>query len=267
MNAAQPGFAIEGRVHRNVEASIALKPGWNLVANPLLVAVPTNRVRVVKAAESPSFWTDAAGVDIGTEFFEFIPGPPDPATGAPETGTMAAATQFEPGKSYFVRVLAPEGVSLSFQPSSGGQTPLQATSVPSQTGWQMALTLKYGRTQSAKAIIGQSTTATRSFDAREDSGMPPAFGLGFQIIVEDYEQLYRDIRPLAGGEVYSVKLQGLHPGKVHQINFTKLFGTTPTLQLRDSQGRSLGTMSAGSTFNYFARNSTEYIRIVVGGSR
>ena len=267
MNAAQPGFTMEGRVHRNVEASTALKPGWNLIANPLLVAVPTNRVRVVKAAESPSFWVDAAGVDVGTDFFEFQPGPPDPATGAPETGTMVAATQFEPGKAYFVRVLAPEGVSLSFQPPSGGQTPSQMSSVPSQTGWQMALTLKYGRTQSAKAIIGQSTTATRSFDAREDSGMPPAFGSGFQIIVEDYEQLYRDIRPLAGGEVYSVKLQGLHPGKVHQINFTKLFGTTPTLQLRDSQGRSLGTMSAGSTFNYFARNSTEYIRIVVGGTR
>jgi hypothetical protein len=266
MNAAQPGFMIEGRVHRNVEASTALKPGWNLIANPLLVAVPTNRIRVVKAADSPSFWADSAGVDIGTEFFEFVPGPPDPATGAPETGTMVAAAQFEPGKAYFVRVLAPEGVSLSFQPSTG-QMPFQATSVPSPTGWQVGLTLKYGRTQSAKAIIGQSTTATRSFDPREDSGMPPGFGAGFQIIVEDYEQLYRDIRPLAGGEVYSIKLQGLHPGRVHQINFTRLFGTAPPLQIRDSQGRSLGTMSAGSTFNYFARNSTEFIRIVVGGTR
>ena len=268
LDSAQPGFQVPGRIYTNVEASVALKPGWNLVTTPLMETVTTNRIRVVKASDSPLNWADASA-EIGTEFFEFIPGPPDAATGAPETGTMAPATQFEPGKAYFVRVLAAEGVTLSFQPDDfTGARPQSASIVPSPTGWKMRLTLRYGRTDlKASAIIGQSTTATRAFDSREDTGMPPSFGKGFQVIVEDYEPMYRDIRAI-GGEVYTLHFQGLTPFRTYLLDLQQLFGTVPSLSIRDANGRSLGTIRPGMTFGFYARSRDGYIQIVAaGGSR
>jgi hypothetical protein len=267
LDAAKPAFSVEGRANANVESSVALKPGWNIVTAPLLQTVPTSRIRTVKASESPVIWSESVGVDVGTEFFQFNPGPADPATGAPETGTMSPATEFEPGKAYFVRVLAPEGVTLSFQPGLPS-SPLQGfTAVaPPLSGWRLGLKMRYGRSLQASAVVGQSATATRSFDPREDSGMPPGIG-GFQLIVEDYEQMYRDIRPMGGGEAFTLKLQGLTPGRVYAIDFTRQFGTVPSLSLREPGGRNLGTILPGHTFNYYARSATGYIQLVVGGSR
>ena len=265
LDSAQPGFQVDGRIPRNVEASVALKPGWNLISAPLMELVATNRVRVVKAAESPVNWADAVGIDLDATFFSFLAGPPDAASGAPETGTMVPATEFEPGKAYFVRVLAAEGVTLTFQPEDFTGSMPQAYSVtPPPTGWRLGLTLRYGRTNlKASAIVGQSATATRVFDPREDSGMPPGIG-GFQLIVEDYEPLYRDVRPI-GGEVYTLHLQGLTPGRTYQIDFKSLLGTAPQLNLRDANGRSLGQVRTGSTFNYYTRTRDAYIQLVAAG--
>ncbi|MCC7229751.1 MAG: hypothetical protein IT203_05105 [Fimbriimonadaceae bacterium] len=262
LNAANPGFSVTGRVYRNVEAAVALKPGWNLIACPLLETVPISRVRVVRAADFPTLWADAAGVDIGTDFFEFTPGPNDAASGAPETGTLSPASQFEPGKAYFVRVLAPEGVSLSFAPAGFvGMSPQAAA--PSPTGWKLELSMAYSTNKIPKAIIGQSNTATRSFDPREDSGMPPGFGAGFQIIIEDYDALYRDIRP-QGFETYTVHLQGLTVGKVLKLNFKALQGTIPKLILKDSTGKSLGQIRPGFIVSIVPKSRNEYYRIERG---
>ncbi|MBC8063813.1 MAG: hypothetical protein H7Y17_03220, partial [Chlorobia bacterium] len=267
LNVAQPGFSVVGRSYKNIEAGVALKPGWNLVCAPLVEVVPTSRIRVVKAADFPQPWSSAIGIDVGTDFFEFTPGPIDPASGAPETGTLTPATDFVPGKAYFVRVLAPEGVTLSFQAASQtGLGPTRSVSGPSLTGWRMSVTMTYGAKQKAAAILGQSTTATRSFDPREDSGMPPGIG-GFQVIVEDYEAMYRDVRPLGGGEVFTLHLQGLTPNKVHRLDFKSLFGKVPSLSLRDSKGKSLGTIKPGTAFQYLAKSRNEYIQVVVGGSK
>jgi hypothetical protein len=94
--------------------------------------------------------------------------------------------------------------------------------------------------------------------------MPPSFGKGFQLIVEDYEPMYRDVRPI-GGEVYSLHLQGLTPNKTYQLDFRRLLGTVPSLSLRDSNGRSLGTIRAGMTINYYARTRDAYIQVVAAG--
>lgn len=269
LDAAQPSFSYSGRNYRNVEATVAMKPGWNLVSAPLTETVPLSRVRVVKTSEFPQSWNEAV-LDVGSEFFEFVRGPNDPATGAPETGTLLPATQFEPGKAYFVRVLAPEGVTLVFRQdiatgSSPGRAPV-TTSVP-QTGWKVSLTMRFGTKQRANVIIGQSTSATRSFDPREDSGMPPSFGNGFQLIVEDYESMYRDIRSLVAGEIYTIHLKGLTKGKNYPISFDTLFGKVPTLNLRDRSGKSLGSIRPGMTYTHYARGTEDYIQVVVGGNK
>ena len=96
--------------------------------------------------------------------------------------------------------------------------------------------------------------------------MPPGIG-GRQVIVEDYEAMYRDIRPLVGGEVFTIRLQGLTPKKLNRIEFSALLGKAPKLTIRDSKGKNLGTIKAGSVYNHFARSQNEYIQIVVGGSK
>lgn len=268
LDAAQPAFTYAGRNYRNVEATVSLRPGWNLVCSPLTETVPTSRVRVVKTSEFPTAWNEAA-LDVGAEFFEFVRGPNDTATGAPETGTLVAATQFESGKAYFVRVLAPEGVTLVFRPEqSTGSAPTRAPAVTvPQTGWRLSLTMRFGIKQKAKVILGQSLSATRSFDPLEDSGMPPSFGNGFQLIVEDYEAMYRDIRSMTAGEIYTIHLKGLTKGKNYPIDFAALYGKAPTLSLRDRNGKSLGAIRPGMVYNHFAKGTEDYIQVVVGGTK
>lgn len=264
LETAQPGFSVAGRVNRNIESTVALKPGWNMVSAPLAEAVTTGRVRVTRTTGFPTAWSNATGVDVGLEFFQFTPGPNDGASGVPETGTFSPASQFELGKAYFVQVLASEGVTLSFQPAgSTGSAPVPMSYAPTPTGWQLGIQMKLNN-QIAKAVIGQSSTATRGFDAKEDSGMPPGLG-GFQVIVEDYEQLYKDVRGLQAGETYTLRVQGMKANTNYRLDFTKVFGNIPNLTLRDVKGKNW-SIRPGTVYNHFAKGSVEYIKIIVGGS-
>lgn len=264
LDAAQPSFSVSGRQNRNIESTVALKPGWNIVSAPIAEAVTKGRIRVTRTTGFPTTWNEAAGVDVGLDFFQFTPGPNDAGSGAPETGSFSPATQFEVGKAYFVQVLAPEGVTLSFQPAGSTGNSQAPVSAPPSTGWRLGIEMKLGN-QSAKAIIGQSATATKSFDPKEDSGMPPGFGNGFQVIVEDLEQMYQDVRALRAGEVFTIRLQGMTPNKLYKIDFAKLLGNLPNLTLRDPKG-SNWIIRPGFGHNYVPKSSVEYIKITVGAS-
>lgn len=260
-------FSVTGRVYQNIQASVALKPGWNMVSCPLTSTVATTQMRVIRAANPEFIYSESIGIDIGTDFFEFTPGTNDTASGVPETGTLSPATSFVPGKAYFFRVLAPEGITLTFAPTSFtglSVSKLMATTATPST-WQMALDMTYGTKLKARAVIGQSPTATRSFDAKEDSGMPPGIG-GFQVIAENYEALYRDIRPV-GQETYVIHLQGLVKGKAHKLAFTMLKGTTGTFTLKDGTGKVIGTSRPGFAYNFVPKSADEWIQIVIGGGK
>lgn len=88
---------------------------------------------------------------------------------------MIPASVFEPGKAYFVRVLAPEGITLVFDPQSGqsrgASNAMSAT--PVVNGWRMGVTLIDDDFR-VGAQIGESSTATLGFDPKEDSPLPPA---------------------------------------------------------------------------------------------
>lgn len=268
-NAAQNPFTVSGRVAQNISQSVALKPGWNMIANPLRSTAATSQIQVVPGGANANSYSLEVGNSIGAEFFSFTPGTNDSASGAPETGTFAPASSFEPGKAYFVRVLAPKGVVMLFSPSALSGTSLtRSTTAMSKTvtadGWQLAVDMTYDRKLSARAIIGQSSSASRGYDPKEDSGMPPGIG-GFQVIVEGTEAMYRDIRPLGAQEVYSLHLQGLTKGKLHRLNFTTLKGSVKTFSLRDGSGKNLGTIRPGFTYNFVPKQSDQWIQVVIGG--
>lgn len=252
--------SIAGRTHPGTPVAVSLKPGWNLVTNPLNEDTGFERVQVVKSSFSPVPWNDAVGTDIGAQIFQFVPGPNDPASGAPETGSYVSVTNFQKGKATFVRVLAPEGVTLLFTPSTMAAKPGRTQIY---TGWRVMGTLANGATKSA-AVFGQTTTATNNFDNREDSPLPPLYVNGLRAtVVASSMYLYRDVRPLGSAQTYRVRFDGLKTGQTYTVTFTKDFGTPPSFVLKDTVSLKTQQMSVGQSYSFVARSTAHQLDLVV----
>ncbi len=256
-------FSIPGRMHPRTPIAVAMKPGWNLITNPLNENVVLGRVQVVKSAQSPLTYAEARGLDIGNDFFAFQRGAVDPATGAPETGTMVAGTQFEPGKAYYVRVLAPEGVTMVFFPST---TPSKPSSPMTPTGWRVKAYLNVG-TSHTEAVFGLSNTATNGFDVHEDSAIPPRIG-GLQMYIAGVESQFRDIRRINTAQTFRLHLDGLKVGQSYVMVFAKELGTAPQLRVTDvTGGTGTKTLTAPTTYSFTARSTVQDLNIAVGGTQ
>jgi hypothetical protein len=247
---------IRGRYTAEASVAVALRPGWNQIANPLQQTVQLANVEVVHAADLPSAFVDAIGTLIGGAFFAFERGAPDPVTGAPETGTFVEATSFEPGRSYFVKVFSAEGVSMLFHPDSarsrqGGQRG------GNRRGWQIKLNLG-----SAAAYVGQAEGALESFSPMEDSELPPGLG-GVQIAVG--EALYRDLRPFGKAQDYKLTVSGLQPGKRYTLRLSAAEGR-PLRAIVFDKGRKRGVRVPGA-YHFVANDRTRTITIRAGGRR
>lgn len=224
-----------GRTHPGMAMSVALKPGWNMVTIPKMVAMTTTNIQVVHAADFPNFWINALGTDIGTDYFKFMPGPNDAGSGVPETGSFAAVTDntFQPGVPYYVRVLDPEGVTLNFEPASASSPNIVALPAATTPGWKMNVQA-ISSTRSSLAIIGESPTATVGFDPKEDSGLPPTMG-GLQVVLQGTQPLYRDMRPLGmAWQTYKVHVEGLTAGLAYTLKLTMTQGKIPYCTLYDA---------------------------------
>ncbi len=262
-NFATPGFSVTGRGGLSVPTLVALRPGWNLIANPLNSNVPTSQIRIVRAAEFPKSYADALGSDIGINFFEFVPGANDAATGAPETGAYTAATQFEPGKAYFVRVLAPEGVSMLFEPS--GSTDGRAAALPNlATGWKMKVTFKDGARQSV-CFIGGEPNASKAFEPQFDSPLPPQFANGVQVYSEGGGRQFQDVRKFGQGETFFMRADGLTPGKRYTYRFEFVQGSLPNYVFVDPSAVIYKTWSGTKEYSFTALQKQKRIEIRING--
>jgi hypothetical protein len=173
---------------------------------------------------------------------------------------------FDPGKAYFVRVLAPEGVTLLFQPA---QTQLQANrAVASVT--QRALPTALLRLDVAgdgslvHALVGQSKTATNGFDPKEDSGIPRGIG-GLQAVIEGAQDMYQDMRPAGVSGWYTVRLEGLKPGVKYTLGFHLDAGKLPYFGLQTQAGGRYQTMTASDHYTFTATASTQRVGIWLPG--
>lgn len=265
-------FPVQGRTSPGTPVAVALRPGWNMVGVPFNETAATSRVQVIKGTDLPKAFADALGVEIGTEFFRFLPGAPDPATGAPETGTMLPATSFQAGQMLFVRVFSPEGVTLLFSPTTslrpGGREREAAATQPMTAGprdWQVRLTLKSREGLRTIAAIGQSATATRAFDRREDSGLPTGLG-GFQIWLDGPEALFRDVRNIAQPETFVLRMDGLEVGRSYTLQLERLFGPQRWVQIFDPRHNRTRTVSTSGTFDVTATGPSMSLRISVKGN-
>jgi hypothetical protein len=259
---ASSAINVVGRVHPGMAMSVALKPGWNLISVPKMNAVTTGRVQVVHTTEFPKAWSEALGVDIGTDYFKFVPGPNDAASGAPETGSFAAVTDntFQPGQAYYVRVLDPEGVTILFMPPSGSFTATSVPTTPTSTGWRMEAQL-ISSTQSSKAIFGASATSGYRFD-KEDSGIPPSMG-GLQVIVQGIEPMYRDIRLLGNEQYYKLHLEGLTAGQRYSLRLLLTQGFIPYCTVIDKTASYSKVGMPPTVYTFVATGSTRDITVYI----
>ncbi|MCW5934719.1 MAG: hypothetical protein KIT45_10565 [Fimbriimonadia bacterium] len=151
-------------------ASVGLQVGWNLISNPFNSPVRVVDLLVAHALNEPVSWqtaTEAIGGQsalVGSGVFTLGTG-----------GIYVSATQLEPGKAYWVRVLRPEGVTLIFPPPNRSRSVAHERTTTRAAQWEMPLQLGVSRgDQFAELSVRLDPRASAGLDAL-DIEMPPAF--------------------------------------------------------------------------------------------
>jgi hypothetical protein len=256
--AAQNVFNVTGRFAPGVSTAVALKPGWNMISNPLREVISTQSVRVVHAADFPTTFADALGVTIGTNFFMFSPGTPDAGSGLPETGTYTAGSEFDPGIGYFILCLAPEGVVLEFDADNA----LSMIAPVAPPGYQLRVRATSNGRQSS-AIIGETTGGGESYSVRVDSALPPVMVGGLQTYSVKGPALYKDMRAMNARHTFNVHVDGLVPGKNYVVDFSKISGNVRTFMVIDTGTGKIRTLFPGASWTINARGSSDTLVVVI----
>lgn len=201
--------------------AVSLSPGWNQVAVPFDAAATTSSVLVTVSTEAVGTFQEALDDGtLGPTFFQFVPDGTNP-----DEGTMVAATQFEPGKAYFVRVNRAEGAVLVFVPQGGPNKPKsRGHDIPHyEVQWETQVSLLDKSGKSSVVKVGQAFGATRAYDLALDSDLPPGMP-GYQLAVKHSLRMARDVRKANTNEDYVLELSGLQPGKQYALRFKPLTG-------------------------------------------
>jgi len=235
-----------------VPTAVALQPGWNLITTPMNAAASTSQVRVISKTDFEQTWDNSVGTLIGADFFEYQPGPVDSFSGLSETGSYVVASAFAPRKAYFVRCLAPDGVTLLFNTSSGPPG-VNRTNLT----WRTKIL----------AIVGNQTVAAEAAiapDNRMRSFMPPPITGGLQLQVDD---AYRSVRR-EKGHVFRVTVTGLKKGQIVNLVFDQDISFAPGSQLRDSRRNKVTTLGRwAARYDFRAEGTTESFDLFVAGGK
>lgn len=219
--AGSSAISVAGRTFDKTPFAVALKPGWNMIANPFNEVLDFTKVQVVHASDDPLSWANAKGDVIGLDIFEFVPGANDPAAGFPQTGTLTAAANFQPRKGYYIRCLLPEGAILLFTPSALGRAVASQEVVTRQTGLKVDA---FQGQQTSGVILGEAAGAANTLSSRFDSALPPLMG-GLQLASTGKgSNLFRDTRAEGSNSTYTLRLDGLTPGQVTYLRISRLAG-------------------------------------------
>lgn len=196
--------------------ALALQPGWNLVGMPLTTPVPVNALRVIHQFDPPVSW-ETASTSIGGR-------PPlvgEVVWTLGPTGTYVRATQLEPGRAYWIRVLRPEGVTVLISPESGGRS-----RVASEPAWAMQI-LAQSPVGGGSITLGLEPTA-RTRATHPELELPPALpGMGmFGIVGERNTLLAQSVKPVGRRQEWTLQLVPAEPNREHTLTW-QIPETTP----------------------------------------
>lgn len=266
---------IAARVEVGDSLGVALRPGWNLIANPLNSQCAFNTVQVVRTTGFPLSYLAASGNDpddtsapiLGKTVFQFVPGASDAVTGLPEGGSFAAATQFSPGIGYFVRCLAPEGAVMLFGAQASGSRSPRTPLAPAQTSTFRASL--FGKGEQSSVFFGMSSAATAGFDARLDSNLPPSIG-GMQVsaLSPANDKRYLEYRPYAASSTYRMTLEGLVKGKTYTFVVDSIQGRWTQATARNvATGSTTTTGASRLTLAFVATGPSASFDVTLRGVR
>lgn len=239
--------------------SVALSPGWNLVVSPIASDLTANDVSVVTGTDFPLSYEEAQGTVLGRDAFFANPGAVDPASGVPETLVYSEANAFPKERAMFVRCLSADGATILF---GKGLAPRSTRGVKSSDRWRVKLAAS-GAGVTATAYASMSRTATRRFDPREDSALPPSRG-GFGISVGGN---YRDTRGVSSVEEYAVRLDGLTAGKTYSVVVTQEVGLAPRLSVYDPVTGRRTMIAVSGRFSFTATGTSRTLTLRAEGVR
>ncbi len=200
--------------------AISLQPGWNLIGNPFNAPIPINSLQVIHQFDSPVSWETA------TESFGGQP----PLVGSRvftlgTTGLYVQATQLEPGRAYWVRVLRPEGVTLLVPPPVSATGRSRVSYSPAEPAWAMELVLQ-SRSGGAITTLGidpsaRSRSALLNVDAPPSLPGMPTFGVQSSDGVR-----WQEVRPNVGRQEWTLTVVPGEPNTEHTLSWRLPEGTT-----------------------------------------
>jgi len=232
-------ISVRGRTSEKTPLAVSLVPGWNLVSVPMNSTLTTANVLVTTSTQAISTWAEASGAIVGSTFYRY-----NPDTTNADLGTLVPATTFVPGQAYFVRALSNDGAVLIFgPPASSNFTSSYAASLMGRQvankgaervawnnagvtpgAWRSKLEITTSQGNYSVVELGQNISANAGID-KFDEPLPTGPG-GFQASLQMGGSLYRELKSPLRGDVYTLRLAGLVPGRRYTIQNTPLQGST-----------------------------------------
>lgn len=250
---------LEARRLGETPLAVHLRPGWNMITTPLRSAALATDIQVVSATSFPAiFGTPTARSIVQSDFFTFTPGAADPFSRVPETGTLTAATVFEPGRGYLVRVFAPDGATLLFSPFSRGR---EGGEGGERERWLIRARL-HGVGGVAEALFGARDGASRGFAVGEDSEIPPSAG-GLEVALDGERRMYRDLRAPARQETYTLRVGGLRRGTSYRLELLLDRGAVGAMVVRDRLTRQQRRFAGSGVITFTARQTVQRFDVTV----
>ncbi|MEP0766743.1 MAG: hypothetical protein HRF45_09425 [Fimbriimonadia bacterium] len=202
--------------------AVPLQVGWNQIGNPIRATGATSLadVWVQSGPNDPAIGWDEAVTKgwVSPTVFRF-----DRDISNPDAGTNQPATAVEALKGYWVRVRAPEGVTILFRPNSGlGPVAPYRSRTPS---WHVDVTIRAENGSTAEARLGADPTASDRADPQWDTPLPPAFGPGLQLSFPhpewgaDKGDYYSDVRADRRQSEWTLRASGLTPDTTYTLTW------------------------------------------------
>ncbi|HXH62057.1 MAG TPA: hypothetical protein VNI20_11950, partial [Fimbriimonadaceae bacterium] len=266
-------LAVDGYSAPFTPVAVSLQPGWNIVTVPFSQTLGTNNLSFTVASQAMSTYDQAVGSVIDPTIFEFNPDPSNP-----DLGTLVPATSLAPGKGYFVRALQPDGAVMLFTPTDfaaaarrfgptrfsvgapriGLGRPIGGTTGLKVAHWESEVKVTNSNYVTSYVQIGQSANATKGYDPKFDSQLPPSPG-GFQVSIDAGVPLYRDINVWGDVESFKIVVSGLTSGERFRVEIAQIYGNK-RLTLIDSAGNRY-SMSQNRRVYFTATGTTQRFEV------
>ncbi len=252
--ASNGNVSIPGRSVPQTPVSVALEPGWNMVTVPFAATAVRTDVLVTVGAEALTTFADAVGTGrIGSVMFGWTGDPNNP-----DSGSLVETLEFRPGQAVFVRANRPEGAALVFFPRTGNRPAGRDREPRPRVQWEGLVSLVRGRTTLGSVRIGQSPDSRALSRSALTLDVAPSPS-GVRVWSSGPSPLYRDVRPVAPVETFTVVMDSLIPGEWYGLKLRPIAGRRDLAVWTGTRWRRLSDR-VGHTFQATARRMTFQIQ-------